>query len=186
MISTRDFYIQYRNPCLNPGGCYFHNFIFWLTLWMIVSIPEMWNTVEFYSCNSIAWHVYFIYQINIYIYRKIITELTPTPCQYLLDTFKKINRIRFIVLFGFIRRLTHWGRVTHICVSNLPIIGSDNGLAPSHHLNQRWTIVDWALRTKLQWNFNRNSNIPIQENAFESVVWKMAATLSRPLWVNIK
>ena len=26
--------------------------------------------------------------------------------------------------------LTHWGRVTHICVGNLTIIGSDNGLSP--------------------------------------------------------
>ena len=26
--------------------------------------------------------------------------------------------------------LTHWGRVTHICVSKLAIIGSDNGLSP--------------------------------------------------------
>ena len=26
--------------------------------------------------------------------------------------------------------LTHWGRVTHICVSKLTIIGSDNGLSP--------------------------------------------------------
>ena len=25
--------------------------------------------------------------------------------------------------------LTHWGRVTHICVSELAIIGSDNGLS---------------------------------------------------------
>ena len=25
--------------------------------------------------------------------------------------------------------LTHWGRVAHICVSNLTITGSDNGLA---------------------------------------------------------
>ena len=37
---------------------------------------------------------------------------------------------------------------------------------------------------KLQWNFNRNSNIFIQENAFESVVCEMAAILSRPQWVN--
>ena len=40
--------------------------------------------------------------------------------------------------------LTHWGRVTHICVGNLIIIGSDNGLlpgrAPSHFLNQCWNI----------------------------------------------
>ena len=26
--------------------------------------------------------------------------------------------------------LTHWGRVTHICVGNQTIIGSDNGLSP--------------------------------------------------------
>ena len=26
--------------------------------------------------------------------------------------------------------LTHWGRVTHICVGTLTITGSDNGLSP--------------------------------------------------------
>ena len=33
---------------------------------------------------------------------------------------------------------------------------------------------------KLQWNLNRNSNICIQGNAFESVVCETAAILSRP------
>ena len=33
--------------------------------------------------------------------------------------------------------LTHWGRVTHICVSKLTIIVSDNGLSPGRH--QAWT-----------------------------------------------
>ena len=28
------------------------------------------------------------------------------------------------------KELTHWGRATHICVSELTIIGSDNGLSP--------------------------------------------------------
>ena len=64
--------------------------------------------------------------------------------------------------------LTHWGRATHICVGKLTIIGSDNGLspawtAPSHYLNQYWNAVNWTVRKKLQWNFNRNSNIFIQE-----------------------
>ena len=36
----------------------------------------------------------------------------------------------------------------------------------------------------LQWYFNRNSYIFIQENVFENAVWKMAATLSRPVCVN--
>ena len=30
--------------------------------------------------------------------------------------------------------LTHWGRVTHICVSKLTIVASDNGLSPGRRL----------------------------------------------------
>ena len=84
--------------------------------------------------------------------------------------------------------LTHWGRVTHICVSKPPTIGSDNGLvawsALSHYLNQCWNIVNLTLMNKLQWNFNRNCNIFIQENVFASVVCEMAVMLSRPQCVN--
>ena len=35
--------------------------------------------------------------------------------------------------------LTHWGRVTHICVSKLSIIGSDNGLSPDRRQAIIWT-----------------------------------------------
>ena len=34
-----------------------------------------------------------------------------------------------ILLHGSVL-LTHWGRVTHICVNELTTIGSDNGLSP--------------------------------------------------------
>ena len=36
----------------------------------------------------------------------------------------------------------------------------------------------------IQWNFNRKSNIFIEENVFENIIGKMAATLSRPQCVN--
>ena len=52
--------------------------------------------------------------------------------------------------------------------------------APSHYLNQCWNIVNWILRNKPQWNFNWNSNIFIQEMAFENVVCKIASILSQP------
>ena len=52
--------------------------------------------------------------------------------------------------------------------------------ALSYYLNQCWNITNWTLRNKLQWNFNRNSNIFIQENAFESIVCEMTAILPRP------
>ena len=35
--------------------------------------------------------------------------------------------------------VTHWGRVTHICVGNLSVIGSDNGLLPGRHQAIIWT-----------------------------------------------
>ena len=37
---------------------------------------------------------------------------------------------------------------------------------------------------KLQWKLNRNSYIFIPENAFENVIWKTAAILSQPHFVN--
>ena len=52
--------------------------------------------------------------------------------------------------------------------------------APSHYLNPCWNTVNWTLRNKLQWNFDRNHNIFIQENAFESAVCETASILPRP------
>ena len=40
---------------------------------------------------------------------------------------------------GLVLPLTHWGRVTHICVSGLSILGSDNGLSPGRRQAIIWT-----------------------------------------------
>ena len=53
------------------------------------------------------------------------------------------------------------------------------------YLNQCWNIVNWTLRNKLQWNFNRNSYIFIQENVLQKVVCEMASILSRPQCVKM-
>ena len=80
--------------------------------------------------------------------------------------------------------LTHWGWVMHICISKLTIIGSDNGLLPGWCKAIIWTIARILLLGPLGTNiseiFNQNSYIFIQENAFENVVWKMAAILLWP------
>ena len=63
--------------------------------------------------------------------------------------------------------LTHGGRVTHICVSKLTIIGSDNGLSPANGLSPSrcraiiWTNAELLLIRPWGTNFN----------AFECV-WK--------------
>ena len=50
--------------------------------------------------------------------------------------------------------LTHWGRVTHKCVSNLFIIGSDNGLSPSRRQAIIWTNAGISLIGPLGTNFS--------------------------------
>ena len=83
---------------------------------------------------------------------------------------------------------THWGRVTHICVNDLTSIGSDNGLSPGRRQAIIRTNAGILLIRPLGTHFSeflsRNSNIFIQENAFESVVCEKADILSRPQWVN--
>ena len=40
--------------------------------------------------------------------------------------------------------LTHWGRVTHICVGNLTTICSDNGLSPGRRQAIIWTNAGYC------------------------------------------
>ena len=84
--------------------------------------------------------------------------------------------------------LTHWGRVTHVCVGNLTIIGSDNGLLPGRRQaiiwTTAWTLLIKSLVTSFSEIFNQNSVIFIQENAFENVVSEAATIFPRPQCVN--
>ena len=50
--------------------------------------------------------------------------------------------------------LTHWGRVTHVCVGKTNIIGSDNGLSPGRHQAIIWTDAGILLIRPLGTNFN--------------------------------
>ena len=49
--------------------------------------------------------------------------------------------------------------------------------APSHYLNQCWIIVNCSLVNKFEWN--QNTTIFIEENAFENGIWQMRATFSQ-------
>ena len=50
--------------------------------------------------------------------------------------------------------LTHWGRVTHICVGKLAIIVSDNGLSPGRRQAIIWTNAGILLIGTLGTNFS--------------------------------
>ena len=51
-------------------------------------------------------------------------------------------------------KLSHWGRVTHICVIKLTIIGSDNGLSPGRRQAVIWTNDGILLIGPLGTNFS--------------------------------
>ena len=59
--------------------------------------------------------------------------------------------------------LTHWGRVMHICVSELTIIVSDNGLSPGRRQAIIWNHVGLFLIEPLGTNF---SEISIGDQTF--------------------
>ena len=50
--------------------------------------------------------------------------------------------------------LTHWGRVTHICVSKVTIIVSDNGLSPGRRRAIFWNNAGILLIGTLRTNFS--------------------------------
>ena len=50
--------------------------------------------------------------------------------------------------------LTHWDRVTHVCVSKPGIIGSDNGLSPGRRQAIIWTNAGILLIQTLGTNFS--------------------------------
>ena len=50
--------------------------------------------------------------------------------------------------------LTHWGQVTHICVSEIIIIGADNGLLPGWRQAIIWTNAGILLIGPLGINFS--------------------------------
>ena len=79
--------------------------------------------------------------------------------------------------------LTHWGWVTHMrqwTYDHWFRYWLVAWMAPSHFMNQWWTIVNLTLRNKLQWNTNRKLHIFIKENAFENVVCQSGSHLARP------
>ena len=72
------------------------------------------------------------------------------------------------------RHLTHWGRVTHIFVSKLTIIDSDNSLSPRPCQAIIWTIVGIVLIQILGTNFSEIL-IEIHTFSFKKMHLKMSS-----------
>ena len=80
--------------------------------------------------------------------------------------------------------LTHGGRVTHICVSKLTIIGSDNGLSPERRQAIIWTNAGIVLIRTLGTNFSEISS-EIHTFSFKKMHLKMSSAKWRPFCLGL-
>ena len=80
--------------------------------------------------------------------------------------------------------LTHWGRVTHICVSYIITIGSDNGLSPGRRQAIIWTNDGILLIGPLGTNFNEIL-IEIHTFSFKKIHVKMSSAKWRPFCLGL-
>ena len=81
-------------------------------------------------------------------------------------------------------QLTHWGRVTHICLVKLTIIGSDNGLSPGRSQAIIWTNAGILLIGPLETNFIEIL-IGIQTFSFKKMHLKMSSATWHPFCLGL-
>ena len=80
--------------------------------------------------------------------------------------------------------LTHWGRVTHIWVSKLTVIGSDNGLSPGWRQAIIWTNAGILLIRTLGTNFSEILS-EIHTFSFKKMHLKMSSGKWRPFCLGL-
>ena len=120
----------------------------------LLALHEKW----FESPASYQWWK-IIKSTNIFVF--FLTEIQHVNCQsfeILAGNYKSKPDYQLPRCWQFM--LPHWGRVTHICVDKLTIIGSENGLSPGWRQAITWTnvgiLLNGPLENKSQWNFKRN------------------------------
>ena len=78
----------------------------------------------------------------------------------------------------------HWGRVTHICIDNLTIVGSVNGLLPGQHIAIIWTSAG-LLSIHPQGTYFNEISIKIQTFSFKKMHLKVLSAKSRPFCLGL-
>ena len=90
----------------------------------VIQCVRLWMLMVWHLYDAKASAITMITQpVKAYVTQWVSNTVHP-PMEYLRDLYLP---------------LTHWGWVTHICVGNLTIIGSDNGLSPGRRQAIIWT-----------------------------------------------
>ena len=89
-----------------------------------------------------------------------------------------------IMLRAKMNNLTHWGRMTHICVSKVTSIVSDNGLSPGRRQAIIWNNAGILLIGPLGTNFT-GILIEIHTFSFKKMHLKMSSGKWRPFCLGL-
>ena len=103
---------------------------------------------------------------------------------YYWDHLSGFHPWRWYLFYSLYVTLTHWGRVTHICVSKLASIISDNGLSPGRRQAIIWTNAGILLIGPLGTNFSEIL-IGIQAFSFTKMHFKMSSRKWRPFCLGL-
>ena len=97
----------------------------------------------------------------------------------IIYTHRAFFRFVTVWFYKYLCGLTHGGRVTHIYVSKLTIIGPDNGLSPGRRQAIIWTNAGILLIRTLGTNFSGIQG-QIYSFSFKKMHLKMSSAIGRP------
>ena len=149
----------------------------------------------FFTRGSIGFHYCFYYACMVLSLYSVVFKLYSQMTFYSAhDKFSKLGEVKwfsmnqngqkcgdewgmFTISINYM--LTHWGRVTHICVGKLTNIGSDNGLSPERRQAFIWTNAGILLIGPLGTNFSEFLII-IHTFSFNKMQLKILSAKWRP------
>ena len=177
--------------CLTRVGCQLYR-VLWLrsALSALAFKPNVVVTFEICLFNSLTnFKLWGICGQWVHIYLVIVFELShfTVPLEYLHNRLQWNPTLEDWVVAKsdhiHCSWLTYWGRATHICVSKLTIIASDNGLSP----NRRQAIWNNAgiLSIGLSWTNFSEILIAILTFSFNKMRFKVSSAKWRPFCLGL-
>ena len=155
------------------SNIFIHENTFENVVWKMAAILSLPQCVK--TCQWQIWEIY-----------PNMTSLKTTHTS-LFDIKQQAITWNYVVpssmISGYVE-LTHWGRVTHICVSDLAIIGSDNGLSPGGRQAIIWTNAGILLIGPLGTNCSEIL-IEILTFSFKKIRLKMSSAKWRPFCLSL-
>ena len=169
----KDFGVTESTQNMNANMCKWE--MFWsfqdICIYHAFTISSLWSWVTQF------WNIFFqfpsILQIYAWFFSCIVEITIVTP---------KSATLEIDIIYSLLGLF--WGRVTHICVSELTIIGSDNGLLPGRRQAIIWNNAGLLLIEPLGTNVSEIS-IGIHTSSFEKMHLNMSSAKWRPFCLGL-